>query len=80
MQWKRTSGIEGGRAGVGTIMEFWTLEGYAVDFLVVIVVVRNIIGYEEGSGPVLSGGYFEDACDGNLECVRPVEVDKMGDS
>ena len=80
MQWKRTSGIEVRRAGAGTIMEFWTLEGYAVDFLVAVVVVRSIIGYEEVSGPVLSGGYFEDACGGNLECVRPRESDPLGDS
>ena len=69
-----------GRAGVGTIMEFWTLEGYAVDFLVAIVVVRSIIGYEEVSGPVLSGGYFEDDCGGNLEFVRPGVGETLGDS
>ena len=50
-----------------TIMESWTLEGYAVEFLVAIVIVRIILGYEEGPGPVLSGGSCEGARDGNLE-------------
>ena len=46
----------GGGAGAATIMKFCTKEGYVVGVL----------------GSVLSYGSFEDACDGNLECLRPV--------
>ena len=48
--------LRGGRAGTVTMMEFWTLEGYAVDFLVPVVLVRRILGDDGGAGPVLSGG------------------------
>ena len=47
------------------------MEGYAVDLLVAVVVVRSILGGDKVAGSVLSGGYSEDACDGNLEVVRP---------
>ena len=48
--------LKGGRAGAVTLMESWTLEGYAVEFLVAIVVVRRILVDDKGSGPVLSDG------------------------
>ena len=66
------------RAGAGTIMEFWTLEGCTVGFLVVAVVVRIILGGDEVAGSVLSGGSFEDAFGGNLEGVRPGEGVPLG--
>ena len=55
------------------------MEGYAAGFLicVAVVLVRSIIGGDEGLGSVLSGGSFEDACDGNLEGVRPAENDTL---
>ena len=64
---------EGGY-GAATIIEFWTTEGYAVGFLIGVAVVADIIilGGDEGSGSVLSGGYFEGSIDGNLEGVGPV--------
>ena len=56
VQWKITSGLKGGRAGAVTLMESWTLEGYTVEVLVAIVVVRRILVDDKGSGPVLSDG------------------------
>ena len=48
------------------------MEGYDVEFLIGVAVfaVRRILGGEKGACSFLSGGYFEDACDGNLEGVR----------
>ena len=71
--------MRGGGAGAATIMEFWTMEGYALEFLIGVagVVVRRIFGGEEGSGLILSGGSFEDYIDVNLEGVRPIEGDLM---
>ena len=37
---------------------------------VAVLVVRSILGGDKGAGSVLSGGYFEDDCYGNLEGVR----------
>ena len=41
-----------GGAGAATIIEFWTMEGYAVEFLigVAIVVVRIMHGVDKGAG------------------------------
>ena len=38
--------VGGGGAGSVTIMEFWTMEGYAVGFLIgkAVVAVRSILG------------------------------------
>ena len=43
-----------------------------------VVIVRSILGGGKGTGSVLSGGYFEDYCDGKLEGVRPGECDPLG--
>ena len=66
--------IQGGRYVAVNIMEFWTMKVYAVGFLIGVAVVADIIilGGDEGSGSVLSGGYFEGSIDGNLEGVGPV--------
>ena len=42
----------GGGAGAATIMEFWTMEGHSVGFLIGVaeVLVRSILGGDEGSG------------------------------
>ena len=56
MQLKITSVGVGGGSGAANMVEFWTLEGYAVGFLVYVVVVRSILGGNERSGSVLSGG------------------------
>ena len=61
-------------------MEFLTTEVYAVGLLIgiAVVAVRSVLGGDEGSGSVLSGGSFEDARDGNIEGVRPGEGDPLG--
>ena len=61
-----------GGSGAVTIMEFWTMEGYAVGFLIGVSILsfRRILGSYKGVGLVLSGGSFEDTSDGNLEGVR----------
>ena len=45
MQWQETVELRGGGTGAVTIMEFGTMEGYAVGFLigVYVVVVRSIL-------------------------------------
>ena len=70
---------EGG-AAAAAIMEFWTLEGYAVGFLIGVaaVLVGIIIRDDKGSGSVLLGDSFEDDCDGNIEGVSPGEGDPLG--
>ena len=47
--------VQGGGSVATTIMEFWTMEGYAVGFLtgVAVVEVRGILGGDKGSGKVL---------------------------
>ena len=52
--------VGGGGAGSVTIMEFWTMEGYAIGFLIraAAVAVRSILGGDEGAGSVLSGVSF----------------------
>ena len=44
--------VKGGGSSVVTIMEFWTMEGYNIGFLigVAVVVVRSILGGDKGSG------------------------------
>ena len=72
--------VRGGGAGAATIMEFFSMEGYSTGFLigVAIVAARLLIGDEKGLGSILSGGSFEDFCDGNLESVRHVDGNPMG--
>ena len=72
--------VREGGAGAANIIEFWTMEGYAVVFLigVAIVAVRIILGGDKVAGSVLSIGYFEFACGGNLDGVRPGEGDPLG--
>ena len=50
--------MRGGVSGAVTIMEFWTMEGYNIGFLigVAVVVVRSILGGYKGAGSILSGG------------------------
>ena len=45
----------GGGYGAATIMAFWTMEGYAVGFLIGLnlVSVRIIFGGDKGAGSVL---------------------------
>ena len=70
---KEQEGVREVGTGATTIMKFWTSEGYAVDFLigVAVVVVKSILGGDDREESVLSGGYFEDSCYGNLEGIRP---------
>ena len=58
-------------------MEFSTMEGYDVGFLigVSVVAVRSILGDDKGEGSVLTGGSFEGDSYGDLEVVGPVEGD-----
>ena len=53
--------VLGGGAFAATIMEFWTMEGYAVGFLIGVVVfeVRSITGGEKVSGELLPDGSKE---------------------
>ena len=71
--------MRGGGSGAPTIIKFWTMEGHSVGFLIVVsvVVVRSMLGGDEGSGSVLSGGPFEGNSDGNLEGVGPEEADPL---
>ena len=50
--------VRGGGAVTPTIMEFWTMEGYYVGFLIDVPVVEfiSILGGDKGSGQVLSDG------------------------
>ena len=72
--------VREGGSGAATIMDFWTLEGYAVGFLkgVALAVLISILGGDKGAGSVLSGGYFEGSCYGNIEGVSPGEGDPLG--
>ena len=72
--------MRGGGSGAPTIIKFWTMEGHSVGFLIGVaeVLVRSMLGGDEGSGSVLSGGPFEGASDGNLEGVGIVEGDPIG--
>ena len=49
--------VQGGGSGATTIMEFCTMYGYVVGFLigVSVVAVRSILGSDEGSWSYLSG-------------------------
>ena len=69
----------GGGSGAATIMKFWTVEVYAVLFLICVaaVSVRIICGGDEVSGSVLSGGSFEGDSGVNIECVGPGEFDPL---
>ena len=77
---KETVEVRGRGDGATNIMEFWTMEGYTVVFLigVAVVAVTIILGVEEGAGSVLSGGYFENYSDVNLEGVGTGEGDTLG--
>ena len=50
--------VQGRGAIAPTIMEFWTMEGYAVEFLICVAVVEftSLLGGEKVSGKVLSDG------------------------
>ena len=52
---KETVEVRGRGDGATNIMEFWTMEGYTVVFLigVAVVAVTIILGVEEGAGSVL---------------------------
>ena len=52
--------VGGGGADAAIIMNFWTMEGYAIGFLIcaAAVAVRSILGGDEGAGSVLSGVSF----------------------
>ena len=56
-------------------MEYQTIEGYSVGFLKCVALVADVrkLGGDEVSGPVLSGGPFEGASDGNREGSGPGE-------
>ena len=72
--------VRGVGAGASNILEFWTMEGYAVGFLidVAIVAFRSIREGDKGAGLVLSVIYFEVDSDGNLNGVGPEEGDTLG--
>ena len=52
--------VREGGAGAATIIEFWTMEGYAVGFLIFVAVVtaRSMLVGDKEEGSVLTGGYF----------------------
>ena len=65
--------VRGGGSGAATVLEFWTMEGYDVGFLIGVAAVLVIIifGGEEITGSVLSGVSFDDAFDIKIEGVMP---------
>ena len=56
------------------------MEIYAVGFLVGVagVVVRGILGGDEGAGYILSVRSFEGDSDGKLDCEGPRDGDPQG--
>ena len=71
--------VQDGEAIAATIIEFWTMGGYAVGFLIgiAIVAVRSEPGVDEGSGMVFPGGFFGVTWYGNLDSAGPGEGGTM---